>query len=705
MKKNIISVLIQFILIIPGYAQDIWTPTQGPWGLELSDFLISSNDLWVASATSDGIYFSQDKGTTWSKRSRGLYKSNSYASDLASAPDGTIYALIEDELYFMNPMTSEWEKTIFKFPNSVVQVGANGYVCVLSQLLGTRIYVSKDRAESFQLVYQNNMNLVYNLSFNGNDNNFFVTSESSDYYLFRFADNGSEIKPLRKSDPGFNNLLWHPSGKLLIFEFTGDMYRLDRDGKQEKYNKNLPFYYHQVFIKPDGSMLALGRYQDYVSLDLGNKWIAQSTKYYEGGFDSQLFFAKDHPTVSFKKYCNVKSLQSTTDNGTSWFEHDPSFKNLSYSGLISNDATNSIITKNCNGNEIQYTLDEGSSWKKIKLPETTNYTLHANQFGRLFLSALSSVLFSDDLGINWEKLEISQRSNLRKLISDRGKTLLVWGIENDFISIDGGQTWNPINESPGFSNEHIITHPDGYLYCYTKIPSNNEIYVSGNHGINWEKIYTPFDFFYTMLILKDSTMLVSAKHATTGSWGLFSSKDKLNTFSKISNFNPVNIIEDNSGNLYGYNYNSACFISKDKGKTWTAFSSGLPVPERNNNNIFIEGLAIDANQNLFIALKNNIVYKTANPVSSVKNYQSDPDFHLLNNISDQTIVLGTNSEKSEINTYMISDQLGRILMTDHNPLLSGSHLKLDIHHLKPGMYYLIVNEKSGNSSIHKFIKI
>ena len=56
--KHLLIISSLFILfIIDLNSQSTWIPTNGPMALSLSAFTLSSDGVWVASATSQGIFF------------------------------------------------------------------------------------------------------------------------------------------------------------------------------------------------------------------------------------------------------------------------------------------------------------------------------------------------------------------------------------------------------------------------------------------------------------------------------------------------------------------------------------------------------------------------------------------------------------------------------------------------------------------------
>ncbi len=129
--KHLLIISSLFILfIIDLNSQSTWIPTNGPMALSLSDFTLSSDGIWVASATSQGIFFSTDQGKTWSKRSIGLYRKDSYATSLGAGPNGIIYAIIDDEFYRMEKGIDEWEKTIYKFEEAEIYANENGTIFI-----------------------------------------------------------------------------------------------------------------------------------------------------------------------------------------------------------------------------------------------------------------------------------------------------------------------------------------------------------------------------------------------------------------------------------------------------------------------------------------------------------------------------------------------------------------------------------------------
>ncbi len=333
--------IVIFLSIVAFYpidltSQNTWIQTNGPMALSLSAFTVSSDGVWVVSATRQGIFFSTDQGKSWTKRSVGLYRSDSYATSLASGPNGIIYAIIDDEFYRMEKGIGEWDKSIYKFKNGEIKANMNGSIFVDVDGINRKIYFSNNKGETFNSIPLDDYPNFLGLSLNGNNNNFLIGEDKDfNHFLVRFSDDGKLINAIRKVDAKYTELFWHPKGKLFMLVSSDGIIRMDSAANIEvTINNN--FSIQQLDIKPNGDLFVMTNDADYVSSDLGDNWTKLGTNLYKIIPYSFLEFYGNDSLIAYDPYCSsgTNILQSSFDSGNNWKNYGDQFVNYFISNSL-----------------------------------------------------------------------------------------------------------------------------------------------------------------------------------------------------------------------------------------------------------------------------------------------------------------------------------------------------------------------------------
>ena len=166
------------------------------------------------------------------------------------------------------------------------------------------------------------------------------------------------------------------------------------------------------------------------------------------------------------------------------------------------------------------------------------------------------------------------------------------------------------------------------------------------------------------------------------------------------------IIEDRNENLYAFENNVPCEISKDKGKTWKNMISGLPVSNQLDNYNLTSAMEIDDDDYLYLGYNNYPVYRTSSKLTSL----AEPSYYfnnlnLMSSITDQYLVFNFESSHDDPLDFSIVDQMGKIVFFEKVPHIKTENIKLDVEQLNSGLYYVKAQLKNKQSKVFKFIKI
>jgi photosystem II stability/assembly factor-like uncharacterized protein len=615
MKKVILNIiLLMSVFTKSGNAQNIWEPTNGPNGLSLSFFIITSDNTLVVSANNSGIYFSKDQGVTWLKKSNGLNHTNSFATSLAAGPNGLVYAMIDQELYKLESNSDDWIKTNQVFINSIIFTNTDGWIFIVSRTNTMSVFLSKDNGNTYKNIFEKKPFKNFEaFTFNGHGNNYFIVEENGSYNVYRVEDDGSNIVKVHSVISPYSRLYWSPAGSLFIIDPptnsfpTDGLFKIDgNDNKVTKIN-SLPVKINLISIKQDGSLIAFSRDGDYESINSGLSWTKKATELYKLIDPDYRIFFNNLDTYAWNFSCVGTKLSKTSDGGKNWTSLDDYYLNP-YVTDIYFDKSGNLFSKNCDNYKYAYSRDKGQHWQLLNLPVNYFYAtdLVSTLNGDLIIKTYPEVYKSHDFGKTWDEYKIEGDSIYNRIIGDLGNILFAFGDRGNYISNDGGNKWKPIAKPP-VSVRYLKFHPDGSIFLIGY--SQSEIFISSNSGLSWQKCKSQFQSIWAFHINLNGDIYISGTEQSFNS-GLFISRNKLETIEKLNDIVYNSLTSDKNDNLYSLPIGGLCYKSIDKGKTWYEYSSGLPLGP------YTRVLSIDENQNLFLGFNNDVVYKTLSPVTN-----------------------------------------------------------------------------------------
>lgn len=661
--------------------QNIWQPTKGPSDLSIADVAVTSDNILVVSAVNSGVYFSNDHGGSWVKRNLGLYSANSYASSLAAGPDGIVYAIIDDELYRMESGSLEWDKTIYKFQNAHLQANQNGSIFIISDYITLNILVSWDKGNTFKSILRNsNINILGNYSFNGNNNNYFIASESGGDIVYRISDDGSEIKKIYTLNIPFVEIVWHPSGYLFISDPFDGMLRMDSMGKNVKKLISKVGFVNVLMVKPDATLALFSSDGDFESTDLGNNWVLKNTNVFERAQrGSRVLFESDNVYVTGS---DCVELFKTNDGGLSWLSFDKDFSNPIIYELYRN-FEDKLIVNTCFDANYSYSDDKGEHWKEINLPNNNEQfaNLISTANGKMFIKSYFKLYVSNDFGQTWKESQISGMSQLEYMTSDRGNIILAYYQGGAIISTDGGDNWSEVQGLNEIINE-IYSHPDGTFFGISR-NFRGSVFFSNDQGLNWTDANLQFENLKAFHITRDGTIYFSGYTDFGNEYGTYVSTDKLASWQLVSQEAFEILISDRDNVLYAIEYFDLCKNSTDGGKTWKRFVTGLPAESEAGS------LAIDKDQFLYIGLLNDLVYRTVQPVVKgvfVDQSSRKTEVQISPNPVDDfvTLTLADSYFKAKVNLSLKNIE-GQVIW---KKIMHSNAFKLDLSNTPNGIYFL-----------------
>jgi hypothetical protein len=631
MKNLLFTPFIFLILFIKDcISQNIWEPTNGPRGADITDAIFASDGSIAISVWSDGIYISNNKGIDWQRIFKGIIGSEYDASDLAGGKDGKIYANIGQELYSLNHGSDEWIKMNYTIPwgNNLIST-ITGYLYLLEGFTPT--VFSSDDGQSFQKITALDIfESIDRIDFNGNGNNFIYAKEKNIYSLYRIDDDCMVLNKIADSIASLYDLFWHPSGYL--FYIDGDLIRMDRNGNSQT-RIDLPFLISKGFmVKPNGTILAMAYDGDYESSDWGVSWFKVSSEFYNTvGYGFKFYFeGNDVYLHNLGTFCQYGTFRKTNNGGINWQIIDDIFSYAQTREILF-DSKDRLFANRCYINHYSYSNDYGNTWNSIDLPvdvEFFNTDLVSGSNSNLFYKPGTELYKSNDLGLSWNQFTLPGISDFIGIASEKN-IIYLFGKPHSYKSDDGGEQWMQI-ETPNvnFNPNKIFIHPDGTIFVLRNDLMRRilpEMAYSEDGGQHWTNLKLNLFQIHSIAMSPEGIFYLSGLTLLSGHDTLYASYDKLSTLTAIKpNGYYRSLLADNDI-LYA-SVQSTCEKSSDGGINWEPFDTGLPTDK------FATSMTKSRQGHLYIAFDDDVVYKTVNTITSTidskKNKSiSKIDFH------------------------------------------------------------------------------
>ncbi len=302
----------------------------------------------------------------------------------------------------------------------------------------------------------------------------------------------------------------------------------------------------------------------YKSTDQGLHWQQCSNK----GKPAQYFLGFTQMGLSVIAVTS-DSVYRSTDDGESWTGISTlDVNSVNTVHLIANGDT---LLACVNRGYLFVSLDSAKSWYTGNLPATTNaLDIHDSL---LIAVGTSSLYFSPDFGLSWEKRGNFRRSAGYLTITWIGDTLLVGDFEGVFRSVDHGYTWTSQNQ--GLDNTEVWSFCTSSNLLYAGTYSNGA-FLSLDSGEHWEPVTDTksFDFGIPCMLSSGDTLFASGQlgglqmssnrgqswHATLGTQGYIRALTQAN-----------GVLYYDSGVSGG-----GMYTSTDQGENWNLHKDVLP---------------------------------------------------------------------------------------------------------------------------------
>ncbi|MEI6090895.1 MAG: YCF48-related protein [bacterium] len=592
MKKIILVLLI----VLQQYAFADWEQcSNGLNNLEITSISFVENKIIVTS-NGGGIYETTDEGNFWTKINNGINNKKVLSFD---ADDSAFVAGTDKSIFFSFDKGKSWTQK-----SAILNLGyVNNIKINKKRIFGARSidgnYVSDDYGDTWKplnitqplKIFHNDTIVGFDffgliISFdNGNTwtykshnlaNRLFRNIEQHNDKLFAHTDIGLYVSDDYGSSWIFqsnyiklSNIKIMSYGKYLLLFDAVDGISISSDNgiSWECITKNIDTYGNKfTAIQIEDSRIVLGSITGavYISEDLGKTWVNKNVGFYQdiGPMTKQ----NNNLIVGIK---SGSGLYCSSDLGLTWnysshFEKNREVCSLnadkdnifagSWSGdiFISSDQGNSWLKKNVTseygivkaickkgnllfaGHErkgVYVSTDEGDTWKETEYMWNKSVNALAFSGNRLYAGTEGGIFLTTDDGENWSYKKTWLAAQKIQCLTVNGTDLFAGSSDGGLIlSTDNGDTWREINNGLSTKSITSIVVKGNYVFAATL---GDGVYLSKDYGLNWRAINSGFTYLFisSLVILDDGIYAACQKNgvykAKLSDFGITDVKDEI----------------------------------------------------------------------------------------------------------------------------------------------------------------------------------
>jgi photosystem II stability/assembly factor-like uncharacterized protein len=690
-------------------AQLSWAPTNGPYGAACNRLNLINNEVY--SATSCGIYSTNDNGVSWTSRNNGL--------------DGCVD--FQDIEIINNKLiagTSIWGGNI-TYEKGIYISNDNG----LNWTLSNTGLLDGSPFEDSHLS-------IRDIFINGND--ILIGTQDG---VFKSTNFGQSWAP---SNIGINEpnniqaLQFVKFGSAIFLETANDIYRsVDNGFTWVDLNNNIganPF----SLVANSAGLFCTGSLGLYKSTNNGASWTLVNNN------------LPDLPTILHESngvlYCGGQNMgmHISTNNGVSWNLIEGGYSDFLFvnnthymcnnNGVFSCNTNLSVVNSGLGGasstnvlhvdgndvysgtsNGIYKTTDEGNTWKNMRsgLPFSTNVKCMTRSGSNLIIGTKNSgVYISNDNGNSWTSSSSGLTINgvncfdISMLYTSNGKVYL--GAKQNttfnyyaalFVSNNNGQSWIPVTSGLG-ENYYISSMTSFGSYLIVGSFSNGA-FLSTDNGNTWlydglnvgvRDLASDNNGYYAI-----SGPSVFSTQNMGNSWGEVVLTSGSSYLTNIEKLNSLLVAQSSNNGLYYLNNGN-----------WLTFESfgligGLGVNkticQKQNGNIFIGQRAYTNANNGNITYVDNGVSKYIGNQLILNELVNDVKLEILPNPAGEYVVVKAD-ENIIGKTFHLYNQLGSVINKGE---IKSENTIINLQDLLPGVYYVkIINSSHSAEKLIKY---
>ena len=228
----------------------------------------------------------------------------------------------------------------------------------------------------------------------------------------------------------------------------------------------------------------------------GVLWSTDSETWTKGsGISSRVAAIAAHPDGDTAFAGAEDAIYVSRDRGENWEVLPTDVGTGATTGLVIDPANPLVMYAAKQGQGVYRSVDGGLGWQ-LGNNGLTNWNaddldLHPQNPSMLYVTTYSGVFRSADAGMNWEALDTPTRTTELDIDPTNPDRMIVTTRENGILrSLNGGQTWQPINTGLGdvveFVSIAIAGDGSGVVYAGS---SENGLFTSLDFGDTWSQNY------------------------------------------------------------------------------------------------------------------------------------------------------------------------------------------------------------------------
>jgi photosystem II stability/assembly factor-like uncharacterized protein len=669
--------LLSLFTVQRGNAQ--WTLTNGPYGGKVRAFATDGTILYAG--TDQGVFRSDDQGTTWKSENSGLYNTHINALTLIGS---CVFAATDTGVFRSTDSGSMWQHASNGPRN---RDDSYALTSIGSQLFSSNgrdtVYRSSDSGKSWRKTGNQLQWRTINTLFAWN----FMLFAGTDSGVYRSTDEGiAWVRIDSNGSPGWVLSFTTCEKYLLAGTYgvvkPGSVFRSSDSGYSwQRCDVGLPAASNFNALASEGEIVVVGCDSGtYYSSDSGKSWHPTALPYTATALIlfRSVIFAGTWGSGIF----------ATSDTGKIWVSTGPS-RSKTYVTLLGGRLL-------CGSSHTVYSSSDNGD------PYSGMFGMF-DSIGSTLFTVSDSVYLSSDNGKHWKATGPILNQPIYGFLANGNSLYAAVPNRGLYYSRDSGATWsmgqNPfITSAPGraWSVRTICAIGNvlfaGGILSYDNFNSHNYagIFRSTDAGENW----WPISFGLPTIQGSSIGVLASIGTSVFATYqGIYRSTDSGSTWTQVN----VGLIDSSIGLFYTIGSHilagghGGAFLSNNNGDSWLNIS-----PELQKG---VGSFAL-VNPYLFIGTDSGVWRRPISEILSQSTMQKDVSvsspIQLYPNPATTELRIESNAKAESVEVY---DMLGRQVVLPP-PTYSGGTIILAVGDLPTGMYYV----KISDGRIIKFVK-
>ena len=639
---------------------------------------------------------------------------NAFA-ELTASPNGNMYVIGEQIFFRLPPGQDVWTEIDIPDMSFLSQVSVNpeGQIYVCHRNSG--LYRAETDTSDFEKILDG-LSSVNELRTFGNDLNFVLSGFGLSDKMIKFSDDGNNtqvLDPLSFGAGFYNDLDLLTDGTLLLSEWGGIHISEDEGETWEKREIHSSFGTVNVYsthVQPSGDIFYLNDFGVWHTEDVNEPAVALTEPpfdIFQNPFTISEFAVMDFAEPGYIYFAQRNQFFFySDDNGQNWGHADSKFKEPNVTKILK-DSEGNLFAQTEKTEAVEMSSDDGETWETLKVPDEKikDFAVHEN--GDLFVLIQETLFFtsvkrSSNKGETWTDLQVnvSVSASFSEIAVTGDGTVWLKHEDGLIFSEDLGANW----EKLGFPQVALYfppaVHPNGNIYLNTLVGS----FLSEDDGETWTHIVPQYDILEPPYISQSGKVYLIAFDASEPETVVLVSDEVGNNFTplpflpdQLITFFQLKILADCDENLILTDL-TRILLSLDSGNSWINLGFGI------QDGAIINDIYLDESNFLYLGLSNDVIQRSKEPTCDFTNIESpeEKDLNIRiypNPMSDFAVINIENQRESEY-SIKIFDVTGKELRTEK---ISSNQHKFQRENLNSGLYFYQIESKNQMLKTGKLI--